>query len=260
MKLLDFIELDELQNVQDAFSLATGMAAVTVDLQGNFITKPSNFTDFCMKYTRNSALGAKRCAQCDAEGKGVYFCHAGLMDFAEQIIVDGIHLGNILGGQVLPIEPDIEKFREIARELEIPEDDYITALEKVTVRPESAIRAAAEILRELINAKVNFLYKLHKDEHMLAMLQQETGNMMNNGKDIANKAQDLEKISRQQNILSLNATIEAARAGEAGKGFTIVANQIGELSKRSAQIYGCIIDEAKEIFASANKIETEFDK
>lgn len=54
MELLDIIDLKELQQMQDMFSSATGLAAVTVDLNGAFITKPSNFTDFCMKYTRNS--------------------------------------------------------------------------------------------------------------------------------------------------------------------------------------------------------------
>ena len=44
MELLDFIDLAELQKMQDMFSLATGMAAITVDLNGKFITKPSNFT------------------------------------------------------------------------------------------------------------------------------------------------------------------------------------------------------------------------
>ena len=49
MDIIDFIDLEELQKMQDTFSLATGMAAITVDLKGDFITKPSNFTDFCME-------------------------------------------------------------------------------------------------------------------------------------------------------------------------------------------------------------------
>lgn len=40
----------------------------------------------------------------------------------------------------------------------------------------------------------------------------------------------LDKIEKNQKILSLNASIEAARAGEAGKGFAIVATNVANLA------------------------------
>lgn len=54
--LLDLIDIDFLQKFQDLFAEIMGVASITVDEKGP-ITKPSNFTDFCIKYTRGSEEG-----------------------------------------------------------------------------------------------------------------------------------------------------------------------------------------------------------
>ena len=51
MELKDFMNMNKLQEIQNNFSEATGLAAIAVGKNGEYITEGSNFTDFCMKYT-----------------------------------------------------------------------------------------------------------------------------------------------------------------------------------------------------------------
>ena len=45
MDIRDFLDVKELQLLQDKFSAVTGLAAIACDANGEYITEGSNFTD-----------------------------------------------------------------------------------------------------------------------------------------------------------------------------------------------------------------------
>lgn len=277
LKLTDLISVKVLQDIQDGFAALTGMAALTTDEKGNPVTKGSNFTEFCMELTRKCPEGSRRCAECDKSGgektkytqkAAAYDCHAGLVDFAAPIVVNGQMIGSFIGGQVLTEEPDEEKFRATARELDIDEDKYVAAVKKVKVLDKKKIDAAADFLCTIAgllsqSAYDNYIVKQNNagltslsksmyskvaDAHSNIEATERKINNLSTAFDNLEKIADdsevevgkttntlkqIQDIAMNTKILGFNASIEASRAKEAGKGFGVIAQEVRSLAETS---------------------------
>ena len=272
LKVQDIFDMDFLQKFQDEFARAVGMTAVTVDKDGKVITRPTDWSDFCMKYTRDSAEGCRRCEQCDKNGgetaartgrPAVYECHAGLMDFGAPIMLNGKQIGSILGGQILTAPPNEDKFRAYAKEIGVDPEAYVRAVRDIQIVPRARLEHAAEVLFMMSTAfsKMGFYqYRIREMatsinetvmhvsaamEELAASAHDVNDNQKGLNKEIENVSEISSKINeftslirdiaKQTRLLGLNASIEAARAGTAGAGFGVVAEEIGKLADSSRE-------------------------
>lgn len=158
IKLTDLISVDILQQIQDGFSEYTGMAALTTDSDGIPVTEGSGFTHFCMDLTRKSKLGCQNCEACDRDGAlltlknghaSVYECHAGLVDFAAPIMVEGKFFGSFIGGQVRTTDVDEEHMRRTATLYDIDPEEYIKAAKETKCLSKEEAEKAALFLEEI---------------------------------------------------------------------------------------------------------------
>ncbi|MGN1118956.1 MAG: PocR ligand-binding domain-containing protein [Oscillospiraceae bacterium] len=281
LSLLDVIDKQTLQSLQDAFSAATGMAALATDDTGS-VTEGSGFTDFCMNLTRKSKKGCERCVKCDLSGgaeasrtgrPAVYYCHGGLVDFAAPIIVNGKHIGSLIGGQVLTEEPDEAKFRKIAEEIDVDPDEYIAALRKIKIVPKKQVDAAANLMYQMANALSDVGYQravaaeesenmaktsVRVSEHVATLeekIEQTSQDMKaladsfstirtaaaNSAKAVESTdtiVKTIENASTQLTLIGFNASIEAKRAGAAGAGFNVIAQEVRTLADKNTKQAG----------------------
>lgn len=180
-QLTDLIDVRILQQIQDAFSEFTGMAALITDEEGSPITTGSGFSDFCLCFTRKSEIGNKRCEECDKHGalltldKGkpvVYHCHTGLVDYAVPIMVEGRFIGSFIGGQISTKPIDMERIRETARELGLNEEEYVAAANRIVIIEEDEVNRAANFLHTLGNVISDMAYRSSEDLKKSAKLEQ----------------------------------------------------------------------------------------
>lgn len=301
LEIKDVLDIDMLQKFQDNFAESMNIASVTVDRNGNPVTRPSSYTSLC-QYTHSTKIGDDRCAESHKRGGEeatrtkkpyIYKCHAGLIDFAAPITIEGESIGTILGGQILYEKPEKLEFRKIAKEIGFNEDRYVEALEQIKIIEEKNVKAAAELLYVVANylSKIGYEQIKHNsqsrdkitsiaevlnnsfrqisttmeelavssvdvtnNQHVLA---QNINNINEISEGINNILNSIKNIADKTKMLGLNAAIEAARAGESGKGFGVVANEIRTLSESSKETTQKIVSLTDRIQSAVAKALNE---
>ena len=177
VKVEEVLDPAILRQYQKSFTDVTGMKNLVAEQDGTPVAMQSlnEFSTFCFGLVRQSKEGAVRCQGDDAKGGRVsgetgkpyaYECHAGLVDFAVPIVVDGRQIGAWLGGQVLTKKPDEAHFRKLAGELGIDPGAMIKAIREIPILSKDKVTQSMEFLSLLAQT----MSKLGNDQRLWKVL------------------------------------------------------------------------------------------
>ncbi|GFP43112.1 two-component system, NarL family, sensor histidine kinase DegS [Candidatus Hakubella thermalkaliphila] len=157
-----------LQKLQDGFARTLNVTLLTVDPEGNPITRISNPSDFCTLIMGNPS-GNARCQLSHKEmavavlktGKPAVhrYCHAGLIQFAAPVIVEGSPLGTVLAGVPPSIPLDVDRVNRLADELGIMRGSLLAAAKSMKGLPEETIPNAVDFLCSLARTIAELCYQ-----------------------------------------------------------------------------------------------------
>lgn len=115
----------------------------------------------------------------------------------------------------------------------------------------------SQAMKELSNQAMDTMQELSRinteTQDSVSIITKQTQMTNESADKIADAAKLIDAIARQTSLLSLNASIEAARAGEMGKGFAVVAEEIGTLSRQSADAVKTIDEIISDLTSNSHK-------
>ncbi len=138
--ITDLIDLEKIQEIQDVFAEANGVAVTLTDANGVPVTQPSNYSKVCDQIRATE----KGRAKCMISGKELglisiqrqcavhHQCLSiGFTDAAAPIIVQGKHIANWVIGQCHVGNVDESRVREYAKEIGAKADEMVLEFQKM---------------------------------------------------------------------------------------------------------------------------------
>lgn len=134
--------------------------------------------------------------------------------------------------------------------------DMALSVESVTSSIEEMSSSVNEVTK---NCQAESVIALKANEEAIQAVEK-MNQLGDSAKNIGKIVEVIQDISDQINLLALNATIEAASAGNAGKGFTVVAHEVKELAKQTAQATDSINTQINEMRTNTEQSINAIDK
>ena len=158
-QLVDLIDVETLQELQDAFSDLAGLASSIRDERGRLVTRPSCSNRFCeiiggslhdTEACRLSNYAAATAAAAEGRtGPVRYVCHAGLTQYAAAVRIQGRVLGTVVLGDVPEAPLTAEQVHELAEMHGLDEEQLAAAAAELELVSEPHMQSAVRFLHLL---------------------------------------------------------------------------------------------------------------
>jgi PAS domain S-box-containing protein len=169
LKLTDLIGVNVLQEIQDHFAESFDIPSIIYDLEGNDITTPSNFSDFC-QIVRSSPKGFENCKAFDKQlaaelsDKRVPVikrsCSVNdMITGTVPIIVEGRHLANFTCGQMIDHSFDLDLVWKYAKKIDVDPDNLVASTETLKRLDMESFQKIVDFLSVLAKQISDFGYQ-----------------------------------------------------------------------------------------------------
>jgi len=207
-KLLNFVDIEVMKGILEAFSGTTNLMANIVDVDGRSIFSRTNFDKCCSfcKHIYSLEGGLERCRgaykrygrQAALIGEpSIFRCPSGLVEWAAPIIVEGEHLGSVICGQVLMWEPEDffwVELREFNKELTNDYADLFACVKELPVISPAVVQSASYLMHIIANyimkAGWNNFTHIKEIAYQQALLHEEIKNRNKLEMGLADRAAD----------------------------------------------------------------------
>lgn len=233
-RLVALLNIDRLQDLQDHLAKALDLAFVTVDYRGRPVTQRSGFTQFCSCMRTHEKYG-HLCSRCHAHGAlhatmeenpYMFLCHAGLVEFAVPLLVDGKYVGAVMGGhceplgeypELTPVLPHRTPWETEPELAEIRDSVHKANYEKL----ESGVRLVQDILQHLLEEEHSRLIQEELSRKNRELMEEKAAriNMEMAQKDDEEIGFSMERLDQEHlfymlNVISRLAYLEKAEETE----------------------------------------------
>lgn len=180
LSLTDIIDLGTLQQLQDSFAFANGVASTITDINGAPLTRPSNYSAVCtlIRQTEKGFANCKRSGRIlglnslNQDRPYSHHCKSvGFIDAAAPIVIEGEHIANWLIGQSCTGGVTEESLVAYAQEIDTDPEDLLEAFRSMKIISDEEFKKKLDFLWIMASQISKLAYHNLRIEEMVGALE-----------------------------------------------------------------------------------------